>query len=520
MINRPRWIPIGIAFVILGGVFWVLSFYGETVDPVAIPVVTSQASTTTFPDRTTTVPAVDAPVDGFVDGSETSSDTFYPNLGNSGYQVEHVELVIDFRELPFLAGTATFIIEPLEGLQSFVLDTGDLDISNIIIDGEPASFEGGPELRIAPAAPLPAGMLVTMVMEYSGTVGISDSGINVLESGVRASDSGGWFNVSEPDGATSWFPANDHPQDKATYTLNFTVNPGEQVVTSGTRVFEEEDLDRFTVVYEMNAPIAPYLVALGIGEFDIIEHGNIGGVLVTDYVEKGLDLPHVQKVLADQPAMMEFLSSIYGDYPFETYGSLVVDSDFGGALEEQTLSTFARGAVQETIVVHELGHQWFGDSLSLSDWSDIWLNEGFATYTEWLWIEHTRGQESFRETIETNYELISGAVLDAELDETLAWLGNNFPPPKEIEPDNLFSWSVYLRGAMTLHALRVEVGDEAFFEIITRWATDNKHGNVTTQMFVGLSEEVSGQDLEAFFEGWLYDEQPPAIPELGLAQVR
>ena len=524
MINRPRWIPMGFAFVILGVVLLAVGWRDIGTDPFRDPVtstaVTVQVATTIASPGTTEVPATVSPTAVVVDGGELSSDSFYPHLGNSGYQVEHVELVIDFRELPHIEGTATFIVEPLEDLRSFVLDTGDLDISNVLIGDRAATHEGGPELRITPAKPLPSGDLVSVVVEYSGTVGVSDSGINVLESGVRGSDSGGWFNVSEPDGATSWFPANDHPQDKATYTLKFTVNRGQQVVTSGTRVFEEESLEGLTVVYEMSAPIAPYLVALGIGEFRIIDHGNVGGVLLTDYVEAGLDLSTISGVLSLQPAMMDFLSTVYGPYPFETYGSLVVDSDFGGALEEQTLSTFSRGAVRETIVVHELGHQWFGDSLSLSDWSDIWLNEGFATYTEWLWIEHTQGQDAFDETIETNYELISGAVIGADLDETLAWLKVTFPPPKEISPDNLFSWSVYLRGGMTLHALRVQVGDSMFFQILNRWATENRYGNVTTQMFIDLSQEVSGQDLEAFFESWLHDDLPPAIQELGLDQVQ
>jgi aminopeptidase N len=299
----------------------------------------------------------------------------------------------------------------------------------------------------------------------------------------------------------------------------FTALPGQQILTSGTLVSTTETPDALTVVYEMNQPLAPYLLAFAVGEFTAIEHGEVGGVLVTDFIETSLDLPLFSKVLEDEPEMLEFLASVYGPYPFETYGSLVVDADFGGALEEQTLSTFSRGAVRENVVVHELGHQWFGDSLSLQDWSDIWLNEGFATYTEWLWIEHSRGPESLKQEVEKNYGLISGAVAGLSYEATVNWLADNFPPPKEIEPDNLFSWSVYLRGGMTLHALRIEIGDEAFFEVLERWATENQYGNVTTEGFVMLAEQVSGQELGEFFEEWLHDPMPPAIPELDLFPV-
>ncbi len=509
------WVALGVALVVVGSVTFLVQ------EPVG-PVGTAAPSTTTMPPASAAPGTTDVLVEikgPEIHGSELSEDSFYPNLGNSGYQIEHVDLEIDFRSLPELVGVATFHLEPLGQLASFVLDVGRLEILGVTIDGAEALFDGGPELRVTPATSLPAGALSVVVVEYRGTVGANTSSVNLFDSGLRAGDAGGWYNVSEPDGATTWFPANDHPADKATYSLTFTANPGQQILTSGTLVSTTEAVDAVTVVYEMGQPLAPYLLAFAIGDFTAIEHGDVGGVLVTDYVESSLDVSYLSKVLEDEPAMLEFLSSIYGPYPFDTYGSLVVDADFGGALEEQTLSTFSRGAVREHVVVHELGHQWFGDSLSVQDWSDIWLNEGFATYTEWLWIEHTRGPDSLDTEIEENYNLISGAVVGGSYEATLAWLADNFPPPKEIKPDNLFSWSVYLRGGMTLHALRIEIGDDAFFEVLERWATENRYGNVTTEGFVALSEQVSGQELSEFFEEWLHDPLPPAIPELDLYPV-
>jgi aminopeptidase N len=509
------WVAFGVTLVLVGSMMLIVQ------EPVAPPGIATPATTTAPPEPAapiTTAGLAELSAPG-IHGSELSRDSFYPHLGNAGYQIEHVDLRIDFRSLPELDGVATFQLEPLEHLASFVLDVGRLEISRVTIDGEEASFDGGPELRITPAMSLPAEVMTVVVVEYRGTVGVNESSVNLFDSGLRAGDAGGWYNVSEPDGATTWFPANDHPGDKATYSLTFTANPGQQILTSGTRMSTTETADALTVVYEMGQPLAPYLLALAIGDFTAFEQGVFGGVLVTDYVESSLDLSQFSKVLAEQPDMLEFLTSIFGPYPFETYGSLVVDADFGGALEEQTLSTFSRGAVREGIVVHEMGHQWFGDSVSVQDWSDIWLNEGFATYTEWLWIEHSSGSDSLDTEIERNYRLISGAAAGLNYDATLDWLADNFPPPKEIESDDLFSWSVYLRGGMTLHALRLEIGDEAFFEVLERWATENRYGNVTTEGFVTLSERVSGQELSGFFEAWLHDPLPPAIPELDLFPV-
>jgi aminopeptidase N len=157
-------------------------------------------------------------------------------------------------------------------------------------------------------------------------VGVNKSSVNVFHSGWRAGDAGGWHNVSKPDGSTTWFPANDHPGDKAAYSLTFTANPGQQILTSGTQVSTTETANAATVVYELAQPLAAYLLALAIGEFTAIGHGVVGGVLVTDYVESSLDISAFSKVLAQEPTMLEFLSSIYGPYPFDTYGSLVVDA--------------------------------------------------------------------------------------------------------------------------------------------------------------------------------------------------
>ena len=182
-------------------------------------------------------------------------------------------------------------------------------------------------------------------------------------------------------------------------------------------------------------------------------------------------------------------------------GLAVVD-DFEAALENQTLSIFGRYMVDipeffEVVMVHELAHQWFGNSVTPADWGDIWLNEGFATYAEWLWLEHRRGEQAMMATIQGERDRM--AISD-------------YAPPGNPPANDLFNSSVYIRGGLVLHALRTEVGDGAFFEILRDYADTYRYDVVTTDEFVALAESVSGQDLGALFDKWLFGAEVPQLP--------
>src|SRR4051812_11249930 len=204
--------------------------------------------------------------------------------------------------------------------------------------------------------------------------------------------------------------------------------------------------------------------------------------------------------------MIEYFNTIFGPYAFDAYGEVVADKDLPFALETQTLSLFGRefgsnGGFAEEAIVHELAHQWFGDSVSLEGWKDIWLNEGFATYASYLWFEHSQGRKVLDGRIRADYQIVAQG---------------NFPPPGNPPVSNLFNPAVYLRGSLTLHALRLRVGDDAFFSILKTYATRYKYGNANTPEFIALAEQISGQNLDDFFNGWLYSEKMPPIPEMGL----
>jgi peptidase M1-like protein/immune inhibitor InhA-like protein len=207
--------------------------------------------------------------------------------------------------------------------------------------------------------------------------------------------------------------------------------------------------------------------------------------------------------LAREPEIIAFESAIFGAYPFRASGGIVDDvAGLGFALENQTRPIYAREfftdpASGDAVVVHELAHQWYGDSLAVQNWRDIWLNEGFATYAEWLWSEH-EGLGTVQEIFDSYY----GTPADDP-----SWTLTIGDPG----PDNLFDGSVYERGGMTLHALRLRIGDAAFFRLLKTWATTHAGGNVSTPQFVALAEKISGQQLDDLFEVWLFTPSKPVL---------
>jgi aminopeptidase N len=304
--------------------------------------------------------------------------------------------------------------------------------------------------------------------------------------------------VSEPTGASTFFPVNDHPTDKATYAFEVTVPAGQVAATNGLLVEQRDTGDgRTTWVYEARDPMASYLVQVAIGDYELVDAGEVEGVRVRHAFHRSL--VDEARVTTERTAeMIQLLDDVYGPYPFEAYGVVAVDEELGFALETQTLtiigSDIARqGRGADSILAHELAHQWVGNSVSPATWKDIWLNEGFASYTEWLLAERTGGLSAA--DIARRFE--------GERDFDLA--------PGDPGSDELFSGTVYIRGAMTLQALRERIGDEAFFEVLRTWVDERRDSVASTPDFIELSERVSRQELDGLFQAWLYE---PRLPDL------
>ncbi|NWG17804.1 MAG: M1 family metallopeptidase [Chloroflexi bacterium] len=445
-------------------------------------------------------------------GAPGLGDSYFPDLGNGGYDVRHYTLNLDWDEATnVISGAVTLEATATHDLSAFNLDFLGFDISAIRLDDAPAGFSrSGRELTIEAADGLKTGQDFSLTIAYSGVPG---DGVpryyDVFARGWTRYE-GGVYVASEPNGAAFWYPVNDHPLDKATYRFEITVPQPYVVAANGLLAETREDDDTITYVWESHDPIASYLVTVNIGSFVVEQTQGPDGLPIRNYFP-----PRVfQQAIVTfhrTPEMIAFFSDMFGPYPFEAYGVVVADHNLSFALETQTLSLFgssaaAGGGNSENVVAHELAHQWFGNSVSLAEWKDIWLNEGFATYAAALWLEHTQGAEAFDRYMRDLYLPLATPALA---------LGR-FLPPGNPPPDNLFNGGVYVRGAWLLHALRLRIGDEAFFSVLRTYYDRYQYANAATADFIAVAEEISGQDLAAFFESWLYDERVPEVPEMGL----
>jgi aminopeptidase N len=437
----------------------------------------------------TTAPTVGTP------GARGGGDPYFPDLGNGGYDVEHYDLVVRWEaDAGTIAGTTTVTAKATQDLSSFDLDLSGLAVRAVSVDGQPAATtRDADELVISPARAIGTGRTFTTVVQYGGTPAPIHQGTDIFEVGWQTHGREA-FVASEPAGAATFFPVNDHPSDKATYAFHITA-PSDQVVgTNGLATSHSANPDG-TTTWDSSArdPMASYLVQIAIGDYEVVDGGtSSAGVPLRHLLHRGPDLERERGTVARTPQMLDVMSDVWGPYPFEVYGVLAVDADLGFALETQTLTLLgadlAAGppAESDVILVHELAHQWVGDLVSPASWQDIWLNEGFATYAEWLWSERTGGA--------TAATMARRIPRDERLDT----------PAADPGPDELFQPTVYERGALALQALRETVGDEAFFRILRTWVDDHRFGVATTADFEALAARTSGQDLRALFDRWLH----------------
>lgn len=434
-------------------------------------------------------------------GAVTLDDPYVGDFGNGGYDVMSYDLALEWEpSSERLDGVATIDATATQDLAAFNLELTGFDVSRIEVGDEQAEFDrDDDELTISPAVPIGNGEDFTTVIVYSGTPVDNEffAGDVGRPSGWHSRD-GYAYVAGEPLAASTFHPANDHPSDKASFTYRITAPSDLTVVANGTLDDKAIVGDRTTWTYVQPHPQATYLTTLVIGDFTVIDDGaSTSGVPVRNVIDTDL-VDRVGTVFDAQPEMIDAFEELFGPYPFDVYGSAVVSDSFGGALETQTLSIFGADVVGfgdgQAIVAHELAHQWFGNDVSVERWEDIWLNEGFATYGETLWSESSDPDFSYENWIRDALQF--GPAL-----------ARNVQDPGSRE---LFGAQVYWRGAFTLHALRVRVGDDVFFDILQTWSERFGGGNATTDDFQSLAEELSGDDLDDFFDEWLRSAELPA----------
>ena len=425
-------------------------------------------------------------------GAGGLGDSLYPHLGNGGYDVLHYDIDLRFdAERNHISATTAISATALDDLSSFNLDLYQLTVDSVRVDGARAAFERqASELIIRPAEALVKGADFSVTVAYGGQpVPISDPGVPFTKLGWIAWDDGYFAAVSEPSGAMNWFPSNNHPSDKASYTMRITVPSHLSAAANGvlTELKANDDGTR-TFVWRMEEPMATYLTIVAVGDY-VERRDETGPVPIRNYFPRGTDDEVINGYSVTQQIMTWLIDTI-GPYPFEEYGVVVLPG-FPAALETQTLSAFGDDAPDPLTIVHELLHQWFGNSVTPASWGDIWLNEGFATFFMALYLEKTFGVETGEQFFEVPPDL---------------------PPPGNIEVAELFGASVYLRGALTLQALRAEVGDAVFFDILREYYARHAYSVAATADFIAAAEAVSGRQLDQLFDAWLYSAEMPSLP--------
>ncbi len=425
------------------------------------------------------------------------TDPYVPGHGDATFEVRAYDIEIDYRVLSnHLEGRARLDVVTSEPTGSLALDLSGLGVTKVTVDGRrPARFgvRGG-KVRIQLAEPAEAGQRLDIAIRYAGqprplrsTWG--DVGWEELSDGVIV--------AGQPCGAPSWFPCNDRPDDKAAYRFSISTESAYVVVANGRLVERHAGASRTTWVFEQRQPMATYLATVQIGRYDVHDLDRTG--VVQQLVVPSRLRRDASHDFGRQPVMVEVFSELFGPYPFDAYTVVVTDDDLEIPLEAQGVSVFGANHVDgqrgaERLVAHELAHQWFGNSLTLGHWGDIWLHEGFACYAEWLWSERSGGASADDHARRAHKRL---AALDQDL--VVAQPG----------PDAMFDDRLYKRGALTLHALRLELGGPTFFDALRAWVDEHRLGTVTTELFEEHANRYGR--VTSLLRHWLYEPDLPAL---------
>ncbi|MHB9858613.1 M1 family metallopeptidase [Streptomyces sp. YIM S03343] len=440
-------------------------------------------------------------------------DRLFPSLGNPGYDVASYDLSFTYsgsNSKPLRAVTTidAWTTEPLDRVN---LDFAHGEVTSVVVDGRPARFvSAGDDLVVTPAQPLPQGSWTRITVRHtSDPVPVEDR-----DGGwVRTAD--GLAMANQADAAHLVFPCDDHPSDKAMFTIHVTAPDGYTAVANGLLADEIRTggaTPTTTWTYRTRHPMATELAQVSVGRSAVVRRTGPHGLPVRDVVPAA-DRKALEPWLAKTPGQIAWLESKVGPYPFETYGLLMARAATGFELETQTLSLFEEDLFTEpaypawyieSIMVHELSHQWFGDSVSPRTWSDVWLNEGHATWYEELYAEE-KAHKPMVTRMKAAYALSDG------------WRKAGGPPaaPRPPAPGQkigIFRANVYDGAALVLYALRGTIGEAAFERLERLWVRGHADGTATTADFERLASAVAGRDLSAFFTAWLYGAKTPPMP--------
>jgi aminopeptidase N len=445
--------------------------------------------------------AAAAPPGGSTVGAPGIGDPYFSNYGNGGYRVSHYDISISYnRKTKRLVGHTVITGHARKELTRFDLDLR-IAASAVKVNGRPAIFtQTSHELVVRPPRKLHKSARMRVVVDYAGRPSSLDTG----GLGLWGLTKDGAFVAGEPEASVVWYPANDHPLDKATFDISVTIPTGKQVISNGRLVSKTHASGHTTWHWRETAPMATYLAYVAIGDFKITRGTSPDGVPYVLALSKHLGgaSASASASLALTPKVIDFYSHKFGAYPFPVAGGTVANATFPFSLETQTRPIYSKvffggSDPNEVVIAHELAHQWFGDDVSVGAWRNIWLNEGFATWCSWLWTDH-RGGPTAQETFLSDFDHFKN--------RDKFWNVSIGDPG----PAKLFDFAVYERGAMTLQALRNVIGNQDAFRLLRTWVRVHGSAQGTIPQFEALAERISGRQLDPFFKHWLFDKQVPA----------
>jgi aminopeptidase N len=428
-----------------------------------------------------------------------NSTEYFPARGDRSYAVSHYDLTLSYVvDTNHLRGKAVLTAEAVGDLSELRLDLSGLRVTKVTVDGVAARWVAKSQhLLVRLKRPITAGTTFRVVVAYNGQPrpvpdGDDECGWEELADGVLV--------AGQTNGSPSWFPCNDRPDDKATYRIELTAPNSYHVVANGVCTSQWRSASTTTWIYEQREPMSTYLATVQIGRY--VVHAVEGSTVAMSAVLPNRLLDRYDSAFGRQPEMMDFFARLFGPYPFAAYTVVITDDRLEIPLEAQGMSTFGSNFLTSDwdnvrLVAHELSHQWFGNAITLSSWSDIWLHEGFACYCEWLWSEESGGRSTDARARD-HWSKLAGKPQDLLLGDP--------------GPDLMFDDRVYKRGALLLHALRLTVGDDRFFSLLRTWVERHRYGSVTSAMFESLAAAVTGEPLDDFFRFWLRQRPLPGLP--------
>ncbi|MEU8655999.1 M1 family metallopeptidase [Actinoplanes philippinensis] len=428
------------------------------------------------------------------------ADKLYPEKGNPGLDVLHYGLELDWKpDTRVLTGTATLRIRPVADASEIKLDFTGLTVDKVTVDAKPATGTVTKEKLVVPTA-VTADRPVTLTVTYHGTPkqvempshrGDASEGI-----GMRSSKDGVLWTMQEPWGALTWYPVNEHPSDEALYDLAVTVPQGWAAAANGT----PGKVDGNTYHYASTDPVAAYVTTLAVDRYKKIEQTGPHGLKITNFVVPKSDDRYLS-TLKKTPQLIEWLEKRFGPYPFPSAGALMNGSI--SAMETQQMLSLGREAFKdselkefEAVLVHEYAHQWFGNAVTPTTWTDLWLNEGFATYVQNLYEQELYGFDD--------------AYLEKSLRESDARLRARVGPPGKPTAGTFAESNVYICPAAMLKELNDALGDKKFFALASAWVAKNRNTSQDRASFTAFVNEQTGKDFTKLIDSWLDSPTTPA----------